>query len=150
MKRTAAILLVMLAAGLSARAQMLILPREKVDSMVRAQQGPGYWSSPFLSFDRLLHDAGTVSEHADPVRTVFKLKNIGSEALKFGRIETGCSCVSASLSPLFLPPDSTAALTVIYRQKHHTGVHPRHISLYLAEPIDTVVATVMVTAKVIE
>lgn len=144
------ILLVVLAAVFSARAQMFILPREKVDSMVRAQQGPEYWTSPFLSFDRLMHDAGTVSENAEPVRTVFKVRNTGSEALKFGRIETGCSCVSASLSPLFLPPDSTAVLTVIYYQKHHTGVHPRHISLYLAEPTDTVVATIMITAKVTE
>lgn len=150
MNRKLAIILAAMAISASGHAQMKILPREKVDSMVRAQQMPRYWSAGFLHFDRLVHNAGKVPEKAKPIEAVFRFSNTGREALKIGRISTSCSCVKAEVNTLFIKPGQSATLRAIYNQKGHTGRHPRYISIHLAEPVDTVVATVVIDAEVIE
>lgn len=131
-----------------AAAQMRILPRAKVDSLVKAAEGPRYWASSFLECDPLCFDAGEVAENGGPVKVEFRLRNTGREDLLLGRIETSCSCVRATVSPSFLRRDSTAVVRAEYDPKGHPGVHPRYISLYLAAPIDTVVARLCITTLV--
>lgn len=150
MNRKLAIILAAMAISASGHAQMKILPREKVDSMVRAQQMPRSWSASFLHFDRLMHNAGKVSEKAKPIEAEFRFRNTGREALKIGRISTSCSCVKAEVSPSFIKPGQSATLRAVYNQKGHTGRHPRYISIHLAEPVDTVIATVVIEAIVTE
>lgn len=150
MNRKLGIILGALALSVTCNAQMKILPREKVDSIVRAQQMPRYWSAGFLHFDRLVHNAGRVPERGKPIEAVFRFSNTGREALKIGRISTSCSCVKAEVSPSFIKPGQSATLRAIYDQKGHTGRHPRYISIHLAEPVDTVIATVVIEAIVTE
>lgn len=132
----------------NAAAQMRILPRAKVDSLVKAAEGPRYWASSFLECDSLCYDAGVVSENGGPVRVEYRLRNTGREDLLLGRIETSCSCVRATVSPMFLRRDSTAVVRAEYDPKGHPGLHPRYISLYLAAPIDTVVARLCIKTLV--
>lgn len=150
MNRKLAIILAAMAISASGHAQMKILPREKVDSMVRAQQMPRHWSARFLHFDRLVYDAGKVPESGGPIVAEFRFRNTGREALKIGAISSSCSCVKAQVSPSFIRPGQSATLRAIYNQKGHTGRHPRYISIHLAEPVDTVVATVVIEATVTE
>lgn len=131
-----------------AAAQMRILPRAKVDSLVKAAEGPRYWASSFLECDSLCFDAGEVAENGGPVKVEFRLRNTGREDLLLGRVETSCSCVRATVSPMFLKRDSTAVVRAEYDPKGHPGVHPRYISLYLAAPIDTVVARLCIKTLV--
>lgn len=132
----------------NAAAQMRILPRAKVDSLVKAAEGPRYWVSSFLECDSLCFDAGEVAENGGPVKVEFRLRNTGREDLLLGRIETSCSCVRANVSPSFLRRDSTAVVRAEYDPNGHPGVHPRYISLYLAAPIDTVVARLCIKTLV--
>lgn len=132
----------------NAAAQMRILPRAKVDSLVKAAEGPRYWASSFLECDSLCFDAGEVAENSGPVEVEFRIRNTGREDLLLGRIETSCSCVRATVSPSFLRRDSTAVIRAEYDPKGHPGVHPRYISLYLDAPVDTVVARLCIKTLV--
>lgn len=123
-------------------AQIRILPRAKVDSLSRLQNEPREWSSAFLAFDSLVADAGRVAEDAAPIEAALTFRNLSGEALKFGLPQTSCSCVDAVVAPVFVPADSSAVVKLRYRQKGHSGVHPRYVYLRLAEPVDTVVAVV--------
>lgn len=129
-------------------AQMRILPRARVDSLVRAAEAPRYWISPFLACDSLCVDAGELAENGGPVRVEYRLHNMGGEDLLLGRVETSCSCVKATVSPLFLRADSTAVVRAEYDPKGHPGRHPRYISIYLAAPADTVVARLCIKTLV--
>lgn len=136
----------MLSAGIS-HAQMRMLPRAKVDSIMQAQESR-MWCAPFLSFDSLKVDAGIVQECAEPIEALYRFKNCGTESLSFGRIESSCSCVTASLEPAFVRPDSIATVRVVYNQKNHPGRHPRYIALYLKEPVDTCIARLVLESIV--
>lgn len=128
--------------GIIAHAQMRILPRERVDSLVRAQNKPREWSASFLQFDALSRDAGSVRESDGIIQAEYHFRNTGSESICLGRMETSCTCVTASCSPVLVKPDSTATLVVRYDPSGHPGRHPRYVSVHLREPVDTCVARV--------
>lgn len=136
-----------LLACFSAGAQMRILPKAKQDSIALTQQNR-LWSSDFLYFDSLTFDAGRISENDAPFVAKMSFRNVGSEALLFGECKSSCSCLEARVEPSFVPADSLATVMLRYRQKGHTGVHPRYLELRLAEPVDSVVAVICFTSCV--
>lgn len=137
-----AALIACLSCALPCSAQIKIMPRAMLDSLVKAQSSPREWSSAFLAFDSLVADAGRVAEDAAPIEATFTFRNLSGEAIKFGQPQTSCSCADATVVPAFVPADSSAVVKLRYRQKGHSGVHPRYVYLRLAEPVDTVVAVV--------
>lgn len=128
--------------------QIQMLPRHKVDSLVAANSAPKEWVAAFLSCPSVVYDAGDVAQDAPDIVAEFRFVNKGSDAVMLGRLESSCSCVRASVSPSFVLPDSTATVRAVYRQKGHVGRHPRYVRLYLAPPVDTLVATVRIDACV--
>lgn len=130
-------------------AQMRILPRERVDSLVKAAEGPRCWAADFLYVDSLSFNAGTASE-GSIIAAEYHIRNTGDEDLAIGRVETTCGCVTASLSPAFLPAHESAVLHVEYNTLRHPGRHPRYISIYLREPVDTCIARLELLSRVLE
>lgn len=134
----------------AASAQIRMLPRQRVDSLLQAEARPKQWAAEFLEFDSLYVNLGTAHEKSGPLKAIYRFRNAGESAIAIGRAETSCGCVKASVSPLFLRPDSTATLQVIYDPRGHSGRHPRYISLFLREPVDTCVARLVLDSFILE
>lgn len=143
-----AVLVLWAVSGFTASAQLRILPRSRVDSLVRAYEAPKEWSAAFLQFDSLHFNAGRVAENAAPICGELRFRNCSDGDILLGRVSTNCACISAEVRPAFVRRDSSAVIRFIYRQRGHAGRHPRTLVLHMAEPVDTAVASVVVDALV--
>lgn len=114
-------------------AQIRMLPKHTVDSLVRASMGPKEWCADELQFDSLLVRHPDAYEDAEPIKAEFRFRNTSDEAIVLARVESSCSCADAVLDRYVIAPGEGAAIKVTYRQKNHPGRHDRHFFLYRRE-----------------
>lgn len=132
-------------------AQIRMLPRHTVDSLVRASMAPKEWCAEGLQFDSLLVHHPDVREDAAPIKAEFRFRNTSDEAIVISRIETSCSCADAALDRSVVAPGEEASIKVTYRQKGHPGRHDRHFFLYRRDGAEsTLCALLTLSALVLE
>jgi hypothetical protein len=75
--------------------------------------------SPVITFDRIIHDFGTIPQKGGTVETTFEVRNEGNETLEIGAISTSCGCTSAKISSKIIKPGEKAILTVFFDPNFH-------------------------------
>jgi len=97
------------------------------------------WSRAELSWEKKeIRVEATPLEKEITVRYPFK--NSGSEEVKFKSIRTGCSCVSAEVDRLTVPPGGTGEVTVKFTPEFRIGEQKRPIAIQLDDANQTKVA----------
>lgn len=76
-------------------------------------------ATPMITFDRIIHDFGTIPQKGGTVETTFEVRNEGNEELEIGAISTSCGCTTATISSKTVKPGDTAVLTVSFDPDFH-------------------------------
>lgn len=118
---------VLMCLGIIAQAQMLIVPREKLDAVNNPRLSEKATS---FRFETVRITAGTMNED-DGVQTfAYPFENVGKDTLKIGRLVTTCSCATAICSKMTLAPGETSEIVVRYNPKGHPGRFERKVFVY--------------------
>lgn len=72
-----------------------------------------------ISFNKSLHDFGDIPKSGGKVKTIFEVKNTGSEILIIGKLSTSCGCTTATISENNILPNKSAELSVIFDPNFH-------------------------------
>ena len=109
------------------RAQIKILPRERLEAV----------DSPRLSADSSSLDFDTRHIKAEPMREDdppkafrYVMTNVGTEEVNVLRLQTTCSCFSATIGQKLLKPGEKTVLTVRYDPKGHLGRFEHKVFVY--------------------
>lgn len=130
-------------------AQMKMLPRHTVDSLVRASMQPKEWSAKELQFDSLVVHVPDTFEDAAPMEATFHFQNVSSEAIVVARVETSCSCADAVLDRYVIGPGEKASIKMTYRQKGHPGRHDRHVFLYCRDGAESTLCALLTLSSLV-
>lgn len=113
--------------GIIAQAQMIIVPREKLDAVNNPRLSE---KSTSFRFETVTITAATMNED-DGVQTfVYPFENVCRDTLKIGRLVTSCSCAVASCPKMILAPGETSEISVRYNPKGHPGRFERKVFVY--------------------
>lgn len=123
------VIALLLCLGLEARAQMIIVPREKLEAVSNPRLS---LKSASFRFDHLTITAQTMSEDDGIQSFSYPFENVGSDTLRLGRLVTTCSCASALCSKMTVAPGETSEITVKYNPKGHPGRFERKVFVYVA------------------
>ena len=103
--------------------------------VARAQQRP---AGPHMSFERNVHDFGTVREEAGRISTQFEFTNTGTTPIIIHRVGTGCpGCTFATYNREPILPGQNSQITVEYATTGRPGAFNRPITVHTNVP-DTV------------
>ena len=110
-----------------AQAQIMIVPREKLDAVNNPRLSKDAAS---LKFETVFIEAEPMGED-DGIKTfVFPFENIGMDTISVKRLVSTCSCASAVCTVGTLLPGTTAEVVVKYNPKGHPGAFERKVFLY--------------------
>lgn len=113
--------------AICAQAQIMIVPREKLDAVNNPRLSKDAAS---LKFETVFIEAEPMGED-DGIKTfVFPFKNVGQDTISVKRLVSTCSCASAVCTVGSLLPGDSAEVTVKYNPKGHPGAFERKIFLY--------------------
>jgi hypothetical protein len=116
--------------ALSSQAQIIIVPREKLDEVRNPRLSQ---KAEFFAFEKTVISADVISED-DGVQTfAFPFDNVGKETLHIQRIVTTCACAVASCPQMIIPPGESSQIEVRYNPKGHPGRFERRIMIYVAD-----------------
>ena len=102
---------------------------------IQAQQRP---AGPHVSFERNVHDFGTVREEAGRISTHFEFTNTGTAPVIILRIGTGCpGCTFASYTREPILPGQNSKITIEYATTGRPGAFNRPVTVHTNVP-DTV------------
>lgn len=111
----------------TAHAQIRIVSREQLEAV----------ESPRLSADSLSLNFSTrhmvappMNEDDPPQYFRYQMTNVGNEPVSIHRINTTCSCVTATVADRVLNPGKSTVLTARYDPKGHPGRFERKIFVY--------------------
>ncbi|MEE0236703.1 MAG: DUF1573 domain-containing protein [Bacteroidales bacterium] len=110
-----------------AKAQMKILPRDKIDNVANPRLSP---DSAAFKFDIRHIIAEPMNEDDAPSTFIFRFENAGDRILNIDRLVTTCSCASASIDKREVKPDESAEISVRYNPKGHPGRFERRVFVY--------------------
>ena len=113
--------------GLLTRAQMVIVPREKLDAVNNPRLSE---KSASFRFEVLRIEAGDMSEDDGVQLFSYPFENVGRDTLRIGRLVTTCSCAGAFCADMTLAPGETSEISVRYNPKGHPGRFERKIFVY--------------------
>ena len=117
----------LLGVSVCAKAQMKILPREKIDNVANPRLSP---DSEALKFETRHIVAESINEDDAPSTYIFRFENVGQRTLNIDRLVSTCSCASASIDKKEVKPGERAEITVRYNPKGHPGRFERRIFVY--------------------
>lgn len=117
----------LLGVSVCAKAQMKILPREKIDNVANPRLS---LDSAAFRFDTRHIVAEPMTEDDAPSTYIFKFENAGDRTLNIDRLVTTCSCASASIDKKEVKPGERAEIAVRYNPKGHPGRFERRIFVY--------------------
>lgn len=117
----------LLGVSVCAKAQMKILPREKIDNVANPRLSP---DSASLKFETRHILAGTINEDDAPSTYLFRFTNVGDKTLNIDRLVTTCSCAAAIIDRKAVPPGESAEIAVRYNPKGHPGRFERRVFVY--------------------
>ena len=122
--RITSLIFVALWAFVTAQAQIVIVPREKLEAM----------NHPKVTAASLAMKFQTTNIKADPmgeddgIKTfVYPFTNVGEDTLKIRRMVSGCSCMTAVCQKMSLAPGDSTAIVVKYNPKGHPGRFERKV-----------------------
>ena len=128
--KTSAIILLICALSMSAmtaQAQIKILPREALEAVDSPRLSS---DSSSLSFDTRHINADPMKEDDAPKTFRFEMANSGDSPAKVLRLQTTCSCVTATVSQNLLNPGEKTTVTVRYNPKGHWGRFEHKVFIY--------------------
>lgn len=117
----------LLGVSVCTKAQMKILPREKIDNVANPRLSP---DSASLKFETRHILAGTINEDDAPSTYLFRFTNVGDKTLNIDRLVTTCSCAAAIIDRKAVPPGESAEIAVRYNPKGHPGRFERRVFVY--------------------
>lgn len=130
----AVVVAVLLSAVVSARAQIRIVPRARLDSVANpATVGGGrmvFAEGVPSKADIQLVEFGTLSEDAEPWSRTIEWTNRGSEPLVVTRVTTGCSCVRVENSVQPVRKGQKGRITVTFDPKGRVGGVVQRVWIY--------------------
>ena len=134
--RITSLIFVALWAFVTAQAQIVIVPREKLEAM----------NYPKVTAASLAMKFQTTNIKADPmgeddgIKTfVYPFTNVGEDTLKIRRMVSGCSCMTAVCQKMALAPGDSTAIVVKYNPKGHPGRFERKVMVYAGQDEDPTV-----------
>lgn len=111
-----------------AQAQMIIVPREKLDAV----------NNPSLSENSTSFRFETVTITAEPMNEddgvqtfTYPFENVGKAVLNINKFVTTCNCATASCGKMSISPGETSEIVVRYNPKGHPGRFERKIFVYV-------------------
>lgn len=128
--KTIRYILPLMCLSLCAQAQMLIVPKEKLESVANPRLSE-YASS--LKFKTMAITADKMSEDDGIETFVYPFENTGSDTLKIRRLVSTCSCASVSCENMTVPPEGASKIVVRYNPKGHPGRFERRFFVYVED-----------------
>lgn len=119
------VLLVM--SAMTSGAQIRIVSREALDAVASPRLSK---DSSSLDFDVRHIVAAPMKNDESPATFKVEMTNIGEDTLDILRLQTSCSCVSATAAQKKLAPGTKTVLTVRYDPKGHLGRFEHKIFVY--------------------
>ena len=113
---------------LSAEAQIVIVPREKLEEINNPKLSDNAES---LKFDTMMITAEPMSEDDGVKEFSYPFMNISSDTLRISRMVSTCSCAQASCRDQILPPGTSSEIKVSYNPKGHPGRFERRVFVYI-------------------
>lgn len=113
--------------ALASQAQIKIIPREKLEETASPRLSS---DSSSLSFNARYVKAEPMREDDPPQVLRYEMTNAGSGRVEVLRMQTTCSCVSASIGQKALDPGEKTVLTVRYDPKGHLGRFEHKVFVY--------------------
>lgn len=113
--------------AICAQAQIMIVPREKLDAVNNPRLSKDAAS---LKFETVFIEAEPMGED-DGIKTfTFPFRNIGKDTISVKRIVSTCSCASAVCTAGNVFPGDSAEVVVRYNPEGHPGAFERKVFLY--------------------
>ena len=127
--RLSAIIFLICVLGLASpsQAQIKILPRERLDAVDSPRLSA---DSSSLAFDTRHIKAAPMREDDSPQVFRYEMTNVGKDELNVLRLQTTCSCFSATIGQKLLKPGEKTVLTVRYDPKGHLGRFEHKVFVY--------------------
>ena len=123
-------------ASLTVQAQMVIIPREKLEAMNNPKLTA---ASIAMKFETMYIKAEPMCED-DGVQTfTYPFENVSKDTLQIRNMVTACSCMTAICPQMTVAPGETSEIIVKYNPKGHPGRFERRIMVYADQDQDPTV-----------
>ena len=122
--------MVLMCLGISSQAQMIVVPREKLDAVNNPRLSD--MSSAF-KFEAVSITAETINEDGGMHVFTYPFENVSQDTLHISRLVTTCSCAAASCDKMMIAPGETSEIVVSYNPKGHPGRFERKVFVYVGK-----------------
>ena len=95
-----------------------------------------------ISFDKLIHDFGTIKEEDGNVTCIFSFKNTGSVPLVINRVTASCGCTSPAWSREPIIPGGGGFVKATYSTKNRPGKFSKSLTVFSNAAKRAVVLTI--------
>ena len=116
-----------LGAALPSQAQIKILPKERLEAVDSPRLSA---DSSSLAFDTRHIKAEPMKEDDTPKVFRYEMTNVGTDEVSILRLQTTCSCFSATIAQKVLKPGEKTVLSVRYDPKGHLGRFEHKVFVY--------------------
>ena len=125
--RALSLILMAILTTLSVQAQMVIVPREKLEAMHNPKLTA---ASLAMKFETMYIKANPMGED-DGVQTfTYPFTNVGEDTLKIRNMVAGCTCTVPFCHKTTVAPGESSEIIVKYNPKGHPGRFERRIMVY--------------------
>ncbi|MFH2095392.1 MAG: DUF1573 domain-containing protein [Bacteroidota bacterium] len=93
-------------------------------SIVYAQQ-----KSAAISFDKEVHNFGSIKEEDGPVTCKFEFTNTGSEPLIISNVKASCGCTTPDWTKTPVPPGKTGFVKATYNPQNRPGAFNKSVTV---------------------
>ena len=122
------LIMALMCLGFIVQAQMIIVPREKLDAVSNPRLSE---KSASFRFETVSITSQTMNEDDGIQSFTYPFMNVGRDTLKIGRLVSTCSCAAASCSRMIIAPGETSEVMVRYNPKGHPGRFERKVFVYV-------------------
>ena len=125
--RSVVLIFVAVLMSVAAQAQIVIVPREKLEAM----NNPKLTASALaMKFETMCIQANPMGED-DGVQTfTYPFTNVGEDTLKVRNLVSGCTCRTALCPKMIVAPGESSEIIVKYNPKGHPGRFERKVMVY--------------------
>lgn len=113
-----------------AEAQILIVPREKINEANNPRLSK---YAGALKFEQTRIQAEQMNEDDGISTFSYSFKNVSRDTLIISKLVSTCSCASASCEKKVVCPDETSEIIVRYNPKGHPGRFERKVFVYVCD-----------------
>ena len=125
--RTVVFIFVAVLMSVAAQAQIVIVPREKLEAM----NNPKLTASALaMKFETMCIQANPMGED-DGIQTfTYPFTNVGEDTLKVRNLISGCTCMTTLCPKMIVAPGESSEIIVKYNPKGHPGRFERKVMVY--------------------